>query len=81
VVHLADVTLYVGTDISERVNRSRFYDTSGNEVGVRVESQNDLPGSCDLAKQAISLAVAMVGIDPIAKVKMAATPGKRGCHT
>jgi hypothetical protein len=43
---LANVTrLYVGTDIFERVNRTRFYDASGGEVGGRVESQNDLPGS------------------------------------
>ena len=46
VMLLASTTrLYVGTDISERVNRSRFYDASGKEIGGRVESQNDLPGS------------------------------------
>lgn len=56
VMFLANATLYVGTDISERVNRSRFYDGAGNEVGGRVESQNDLPGSSDLAEQAISRA-------------------------
>jgi transposase len=53
VVHLADVTLYVGTDISERVNRTRFYDASGKEIGARMESQNDLPGSSALAEQAL----------------------------
>jgi len=52
-MRLADRTLYVGTDISERVNRSRFYDTGGGEVGGRVESPNDLPGSSDLAQEAI----------------------------
>jgi len=48
--------LYVGTDISERVNRSRFYDGGGKELGARVESQNDLPGSSELAGEAISRA-------------------------
>lgn len=57
VMYLANRALYVGTDISERVNRTRFYEASGNELGVRVESQNDLPGSCDLAEQAISRAI------------------------
>jgi transposase len=54
---LANATrLYVGTDISERVNRTRFYDASGGEVGGRVQSQNDLPGSSDLATEALSRA-------------------------
>lgn len=54
---LASTTrLYVGTDISERVNRSRFYDASGKEIGGRVHSQNDLPGSSDLAGEALSRA-------------------------
>lgn len=49
--------LYVGTDIFERVNRSRFYDASGKEIGGRVQSQNDLPGSSDLAEEALSRAI------------------------
>lgn len=48
--------LYVGTDISEKVNRTRFYDGAGKEVGRWVESQNDLPGSSSLAEQALSRA-------------------------
>lgn len=56
VMFLAYKALYVGTDISERVNRSRFYDTSGNEIGARVESQNDLPGSRDLAAESVARA-------------------------
>jgi transposase len=57
VMLLANATrLYVGTDISERVNRTRFYDASGGEVGGRVQSQNDLPGSSDLATEALSRA-------------------------
>jgi len=50
---LANATLYVGTDISERVNRTRFYDQGGKEIGTRLESLNDLPGSSELAKQAL----------------------------
>lgn len=46
-------TLYVGTDISEKANRSRFYDASGDEIGGRVETANDLPGSKDLASKAL----------------------------
>ena len=49
-------TLYVGTDISEKMNRTRFYDERGTEVGVRVESINDLPGAQDLAREALSRA-------------------------
>src|SRR5687768_3873905 len=49
-------TLYVGTDISGKANRTRFYDESGTEVGARVESVNDLPGAHDLAREAISRA-------------------------
>ena len=57
VMLLANTTrLYVGTDISERVNRTRFYDARGGEVGGRVESQNDLPGSSGLAGEALSRA-------------------------
>lgn len=56
---LADTTLYVGTDISERVNRTRFYDGSGKELGARVESQNDLPGSSDLVGESLARAQGM----------------------
>jgi len=49
-------TLYVGTDISERVNRTRFYDEGGKEIGGRMESQNDLPGSRDLAGESVARA-------------------------
>lgn len=52
----ATTRLYVGTDISEKVNRTRFYDGSGKEVGGRVESQNDLPGSSSLAEETLSRA-------------------------
>jgi transposase len=63
-MRLADRTLYVGTDISERVNRSRFYGTGGGEVGGRVEFPNDLPGSSDLAQEAIYRA-ALCGAEEI----------------
>lgn len=49
-------TLYVGTDISEKANRTRFYDGSGAEIGARVESANDLPGAHELAGKALSRA-------------------------
>lgn len=49
-------TLYVGTDISGKANRTRFFDESGAEVGARVESVNDLPGAHDLAREALSRA-------------------------
>jgi transposase len=49
-------TLYVGTDVSEAVNRSRFYDAAGAEVGRGVESPNDLPGSELLVRQALQRA-------------------------
>src|SRR5215216_7794420 len=49
-------TLYVGTDISERVNRTRFYDEGGKEIGGRMESQNVLPGSRDLAGESVARA-------------------------
>ena len=38
-------TLYVGTDISEAVNRTRFLDPGETEVGRGFSSANDLPGS------------------------------------
>jgi len=50
---LANKAPYVGTDISERVNRTRFYDEGGKEIGTRLESVNDLPDSSELAKQAL----------------------------
>ena len=52
-------TLYVGTDISEKMNRTRFYDERGTQLGVRVESINDLPGAQDLAREALSRAARM----------------------
>lgn len=55
-MHLAIAALYVGTDISERVNRTRFYGGGGQEVGARMESQNDLPGSSDLAGESLARA-------------------------
>jgi transposase len=53
---LANTALYVGTDISEKVNRTRFYDGSGKEIRRRLESVNDLPGSRRLVEEAISRA-------------------------
>jgi transposase len=49
-------TLYVGTDVSEATNRSRFYDGGGTEVGRGLESANDLPGSELLAREALGRA-------------------------
>lgn len=49
-------TLYVGTDVSEALNRTRFYDPAGQEVGRGFESANDLPGSERLAREAIERA-------------------------
>ncbi len=46
-------TLYVGTDISEAQNRTRFLDQSGADVGRRLSSANDLPGSEHLAEEAL----------------------------
>jgi hypothetical protein len=46
-------TLYVGTDVSQAVNRTRFFDSEGNEVGRGFESANDLPGSKALVAEAI----------------------------
>jgi transposase len=46
-------TLYLGTDISEKANRTRFYDHRGAEIGGRVESANDLPGAHELASKAL----------------------------
>jgi len=52
-MYLANATLYVGTDISGKANQTRFYDESGKEVGGRLESANDLPGSKLLAGEAL----------------------------
>ena len=49
-------TLYVGTDISEAMNRTRFYGPGGEEVGRGFESANDLPGTEGLALEAINRA-------------------------
>jgi len=46
-------TLYVGTDISEAINRTRFLDSSGTEVGRGFTSANDLPGTEQLAEEAL----------------------------
>lgn len=46
-------TLYVGTDISEAVNRTRFVDAGGTEVGRGFTSANDLPGSEQLVQEAL----------------------------
>jgi transposase len=53
---LACSRLYVGTDISEKANRTRFYDESGKEIGARLESVNDLPGANQLVEEALSRA-------------------------
>jgi hypothetical protein len=46
-------TLFVGTDISEATNRTRFVDAGGTEVGRGFTSANDLPGSQELAEEAM----------------------------
>ncbi len=46
-------TLYVGTDISEATNRTRFLDPGETEVGRGFSSANDLPGSEQLAEEAL----------------------------
>jgi transposase len=51
-----DQVLYVGTDISEATNRTRLYDTSGDEIGRGVESPNDLPGSEHLVEEVLKRA-------------------------
>lgn len=57
-------TLFVGTDVSQAVNRTRFYDAPGVEVGRRYESANDLPGSRALAAEAM-LRADTIGADEI----------------
>lgn len=56
--------LYVGTDIAEAVNRTRFYDATGDEIGRGTESGNDLPGSRHLCEEALQRA-AKTGADEI----------------
>ncbi|MBI2236976.1 MAG: IS110 family transposase, partial [Actinobacteria bacterium] len=46
-------TLFVGTDISEAMNRTRFLDPGETEVGRGFSSANDLPGSEELAQEAL----------------------------
>jgi len=57
-------TLYVGTDISEATNRTRFIDGGGTEIGRGFTSANDLPGSQELAEEAMRRA-RQVGADEI----------------
>lgn len=57
-------TLFVGTDVSQAANRSRFYDEAGTEIGRRFESANDLPGSQLLADEAARRAKS-IGADEI----------------
>jgi transposase len=45
--------LYVGTDISEAMNRTRFLDPGETEVGRGFSSANDLPGSEQLAGETL----------------------------
>lgn len=52
-------TLYVGTDVSERTNRTRFIEASGVEVGRGFSSANDLPGSQALVDEALTRAQAI----------------------
>ena len=81
VMLLACSRLYVGTDISEKANRTRFYDESGKEIGARLESVNDLPGANQLAEEALSR-VTRIG----AKEILGLDPGRRthqsfGCNS
>ena len=55
--------LYIGTDISEAINRTRLYDSSGEEVGRGVESANDLPGSQRLAEEALRRAARIGAVE------------------
>jgi hypothetical protein len=57
-------TLFVGTDVSQATNRTRFFDGAGVEVGRRYQSANDLPGSRALAAEALVRADA-VGAEEI----------------
>jgi transposase len=52
----SDEVLHVGTDLSEAINRIRFYASSGEQVDRGVESPNDLPGSLHLVKEALARA-------------------------
>jgi transposase len=51
--------LFVGTDVAERTNRTRFVDASGVEVGRGFSSANDLPGSQGLVEEALVRAEAI----------------------
>lgn len=57
--------LYVGTDVSELTNRTRFLDAGGGEVGRGFSSANDLPGSTRLVEEAFERAEA-IGAEQIA---------------
>jgi transposase len=57
-------TLFVGTDVSQATNRTRFFDGAGVEVGRRYQSANDLPGSKALAAEALGRADT-IGADEI----------------
>jgi transposase len=46
-------TLYVGTDISEATNRTRFIDSGGTDVGRGFSSANDLLGSERLVEEVL----------------------------
>jgi transposase len=50
------VILYVGTDVSLKTCRTRFFDETGQEVGRRLSTANDLPGAETLAEEAIGRA-------------------------
>ncbi|MGH2692666.1 MAG: IS110 family transposase [Actinomycetota bacterium] len=56
--------LYVGTDVSQAVSCTQFFDAAGDEVGRRFESANDLPGAKALAAEAI-LRADTLGADEI----------------
>ena len=60
----SSITLFVGTDVSQATNRTRFYDAAGVEIGRRYQSANDLPGARALAAEAI-LRADTVGADEI----------------
>lgn len=51
--------LYVGTDVSELTNRTRFFDAGGTEVGRGFSSANDLPGTTRLVEEALERAEAI----------------------
>jgi hypothetical protein len=61
-------TLYVGTDISEAVNRTRFLDPGETEVGRGFSSANDLPCSQLLAGEALRRA-RQIGAEEIRRAR------------